>query len=406
MSERPARRIGAAVALVGVVCLLATVVFVLLSSGHRAPAGTAANSGVSAVALSLAGLAFCTVGGLLASRMPGNAISWIFCLTGVGLSLSILGAAYAKYSVFAVSPPLAGTRLAVLLDDVLGPPCFGLIGTALLLFPTGRVPSRRWRPALWLSVTGSSIIALGYLLKAGGGDSPFESVSNPLGLRGAAELFDALTGLGWLFMGMGVVLAAVAMVRRLRRSRGIEREQLKWIAFAAAVVGVIVALDEISYFANLKGLNSLRDTLLGLGLAAFPLAAGVAILRHRLYDIDVVINRAVVYASLTAVLAAAYLGSVLLLQLALDPITSGSSLAVAVSTLAVAALFRPARARIQAAVDRRFYRRKYDATRTLEDFSARLREQVDLEALGGELRSVVQDTMQPAHVSLWLKGAR
>jgi hypothetical protein len=406
VSERPARRIGAAVALVGVVCLLATVVFVLLSAGHRAPAGTAANSGVSAVALSLAGLAFCTVGGLLASRRPGNAISWIFCVTGVGLSLSILGAAYAKYSVFAVSPPLPGTRLAVLLDDVLGPPCFGLIGAALLLFPTGRVPSRRWRPALWLSVTGSSIIALGYLLKAGGGDPPFESVSNPFGLRGASGLFDALTGFGWMFMGIGVVLAAVAMVRRLRRSRGLEREQLKWIAFAAGVVGVIVALDEISYFANVEGLNSLRDTLLGVGLAAFPLAAGVAILRHRLFDIDVVINRAVVYASLTAVLAAAYLGSVLLLQLALDRITSGSSLAVAVSTLAVAALFRPARTRIQATVDRRFYRRKYDAARTLEDFSTRLREQVDLEALGGELRSVVHDTMQPAHVSLWLKEAR
>jgi hypothetical protein len=228
-------------------------------------------------------------------------------------------------------------------------------------------------------------------------------VSNPLGLRGASDLFDALTGFGWLFMGIGVVLAAVAMVRRLRRSRGLEREQLKWIAFAAGVVGVIVALDEISYFANVEGLNSLRDTLLGVGLAAFPLAAGVAILRYRLYDIDVVINRAVVYASLTATLAGAYLGLVLLLQLALDSLTSGSSLAVAVSTLAVAALFRPARARIQAAVDRRFYRRKYDAARTLEDFSARLREQVDLDALGGELRAVVSDTMQPTHVSLWLR---
>ena len=194
-------------------------------------------------------------------------------------------------------------------------------------------------------------------------------------------------------------------MRRLRRSHGFERQQLKWIALAAAVVGLIVVVDEVSYFAGLEGVDTIRDALLGLGLATFPVAAGIAILRHRLYDIDVVINRTLVYGLLTATLAAAYLGSVLLLQLALDPVTSGSNLAVAVSTLAVAALFRPARARIQAVVDRRFYRHKYDATVTLEEFSARLREQVDLEALGGELRSVVADTMQPAHVSLWLRGA-
>jgi hypothetical protein len=403
VSERRGRWVGVAVVLVGAACVALTAVFVGLSSGHAAPEGAGANGSVSIITLSLAGLAFGAVGGLLVSRVPGNAIGRIFCVTGAALSISIAGAAYARYAVFAVAPPRAGARLAVLLDDVFGPPCFGLVGAALLLFPTGRLPSRRWRPALWLSLGGSTIVMVGYAFRPGGGDPPFESVSNPLGSPVGGGLMDALTGFGWIFMGLGVVLAAVAMVQRLRRSRGFERMQLKWIAYAAGIVGVIIAADEISYFANVQGLGTVRDTLLGLALATFPVAAGIAILRHRLYDIDVVINRTLVYGLLTATLAGAYLGSVLLLQLALDRITSGSSLAVAVSTLAVAALFRPARTRIQGVVDRRFYRRKYDAARTLEEFSSRMREQVDLEALGGELRTVVREAMQPAHVSLWLR---
>ena len=405
MSERGAKRIGGAVAALSTACVVLTAVCVGLGAGHATPGNSALSGGVSTMTLSLAGLAFAVVGGLLASRVPGNAIGRIFCVTGVALSVSILGAAYAKYAVFVASPPLAGGRLAVLLDDVAGPPSFGLVGAALLLFPNGRLPSPRWRPVLWLALAGIGAVMFGYTFRAGGGDPPFDSVSNPIGIPGAHGLMDSLTGFGWLFMGLGVALAAVAMVRRLRRSRGFERLQLKWIAYAAAVVGVIVAVDEITYFASVEGLGALRDTLLGLALATFPVAAGIAILRHRLYDIDVVINRTLVYGALTATLAGVYLGSVLLLQLALDPVTSGSSLAVAVSTLGVAALFRPARSRIQAVVDRRFYRRRYDAARTLEHFSSRLREQVDLEALGGELRAVVADTMQPAHVSLWLRGA-
>jgi len=208
-----------------------------------------------------------------------------------------------------------------------------------------------------------------------------------------------------LLSSVSVACAAAATVVRLRRSHGLQRQQLKWIALAAAVAGVVLVANAVSWFAAIGGIAELRLTVVGLAFAGFPIAAGFAILRYRLYDIDVVINRALVYGALTATLAGAYLATVLLLQLALSGLTAGSGLAVAGSTLAVAALFGPARVRIQGAVDRRFYRRKYDAARTLEAFTARLRDEVELEVLSDELRAAVGETMQPAHVSLWLREA-
>jgi len=234
----------------------------------------------------------------------------------------------------------------------------------------------------------------------------FPGVRNPLSLPGAGDQLTAASSLALnALLPACIVASAVSMVLRFRRAGGLEREQIKWFAFAVAVLAVVIPVGEITFFqATAAGGQAplIAQDVLTAGFAAPLVATGIAILRYRLYDIDVVINRTLVYGALTATLAAAYLGGVLLLQLLLRPLTEDSSLAIAGSTLAVAALFRPARSRIQAAVDHRFFRRKYDAQLTLEAFSSRLRDEVDLGALDTELGRVVRATLQPAHVSLWL----
>lgn len=349
----------------------------------------------------IVGFAFATVGSLLLERVPGNSLGWVLGATGLLLTLGNLTYQYADQALFVSESSLPGGEIAAW-NPVGQPPAFGLLGVALLLFPDGRLPSRRWRPALLVSALGIAGVVVAYAFRPGPLDHPFESVSNPFG-AGSAELTDAFGGLSWLLMALGVVLAAVAMVRRLRRSHGLERQQLKWIALAASVAGVVMLANFASFIAELGGVNGFRIAGVGLAFIVFPLAIGVAILRYRLYDIDVVIRRTLVYAGLTAALAGAYIGSVLMLQLLLSP---GSDLAIAASTLAVAALFRPLRSRIQHLVDRRFFRSRYDAAVTLEGFGAHLRDEVDLDALARELRTVVGETVQPTHLSLWLKGSR
>jgi hypothetical protein len=275
------------------------------------------------------------------------------------------------------------------------------MGLSLLLFPDGHLPSRRWRPVAAMS----AVAILGFVatvLRPGPFDVPFDRVSNALGVPGMREAINALNGACWMLTWVALGLGVRALALRLRGARGDERQQLKWVLTVSTVVGAVTVVLMGSWFIWPENVQW-RMAVMGGAFIAFPLATGVAILRHRLYDIDVVINRALVYGTLTATLAGAYLGGVLVLQLVLRPLTQESSLAIAASTLAVAALFRPARSRIQAVVDRRFYRRKYDAARTHEAFSARLREEVDLDSLAAQLREVVGETMQPAHVSLWLR---
>lgn len=229
--------------------------------------------------------------------------------------------------------------------------------------------------------------------------SAFDSGRNPFAVESAA--IQVLLAIGLTLMTIGLLGAIGSLVLRLRRARGVERQQLKWFVAAAALMGLVSPFALIFWYRS-----SLVQLPMALAISAIPVACTIAILRYRLYDIDVVINRTLVYGALTATLAASYLVGVLLLQFALDPLTERSELAVAGSTLAVAALFRPARTRIQRVVDRRFYRSRYDAARTLEAFNARLRDQIDIEALGADLRAVVRETVAPASVTLWLREAR
>ena len=355
------------------------------------------------------GVAFPLVGALIASRHPRNAVGWI-CL-GIGLSLGVTTAAteYARFAIETDPGALGAGELVASLANWdwllwVGP----LLIHFVLLFPGGRPPSARWRVVAWLGAGGIALAAFSEGLTPGFLDE-YPTLRNPLGVEGAESALDAVGSLAYLVFLPCVIASGASMVVRLRRARGVERQQLKWFAFAAAVLATlfvpvcVLTILAPAYDQTAQGTLILQD-LMTLVFTAPALAAGIAILRYRLYDIDVVINRTLVYGALTATLAGAYLASVLLLQLALSGLTEGSGLAVAASTLAVAALFRPARARIQAAVDRRFFRRKYDAGRTLECFGGRLRDEVDLNALAEELRGVVAETMQPAHVSLWLRS--
>jgi len=377
---------------------LAASAVLLMSAGETVALASASGADSGDLFIWAIALVFSGVGALIASRHPGNAIGWLFLGSGVSAGVAAVTGSYADYWVEARDGPALLGKTAALYGDLSWIPWILVPSTFLvLLFPDGRLLSRRWRPVAWCAVAaiGGSFVA-GVLHAGPMEDRP--QLTNPYGVE--SPLVDALQGLSFLLIFIAIVGSVASLILRFRRARGEQRQQLKWLAFAGAVAGTCVIAFMVLY--DIVG-EGVANAAIMLGVLSLPLAAGMAILRYRLYEIDVVINRTLVYGALTATLAAAYLGCVLLLQLVLGGVTGDSSLAVAGSTLAVAALFRPARGRIQDVVDRRFYRRKYDAAHTLERFGAQLRDEVDLGALRAELRSVVIETMQPAHVSVWLR---
>jgi hypothetical protein len=372
------------------------------------PVLVAVRGGRASDALVAVGIGFALVGALIASRQPANAVGWLLLVAAVALGMDTFTSAY----LTRVSLP--GTALAAWLNSWLLFIWLYLPALFLtLVFPTGRLLSRRWRVVVWLGVSAVAADIVGTAFAPGvldiGAERP---IRNPLGIGGpVGDAMPWLFGAGDVLAAGTVVLGGLSLVLRLRRSRGRERQQVKWFAYVGILalvpfsILVLVSLVAGGDSPPWKVIVIGWWLLVGLVLAGLPLAIGIAILRHQLYDIDIVINRTLVYGALTLTLGASYLGSVLLLQLLLNPLTQGSDLAVAMSTLAVAALFRPARRRIQLLVDRRFFRRRYDAARTLQAFGSRLRDQLDIDALGNDLQAVVGDTMQPDHVSLWLRGS-
>jgi hypothetical protein len=337
--------------------------------------------------------AYAAVGGLVATRRRGNAIGWICLAIGLIWAVNGLGDAvtgWAHHNGHLGVVEWAGLTGSFWL------PAVGLSGQLALRLPNGHLLSSRWRWFAWFCVALVVLIAV-VLVTEPGHVADVAGTDNPIGSEALHSLAPVLA-----LMPLCVLAPIASLVLRYRRAGGVERLQLRWIALGGLVL-VGVGLTVFALVGMTGSLSPGLEVLDDLGNLAIPITIGIAVLRYRLYDIDVVINRTLVYGALTATLAGTYVASVLLLQPLLGGITGDSGLAVAISTLGVAALFRPARARIQDAVDHRFYRRKYDAQRTVEAFAARLRDEVDLEALRSDLSGVVSNTLQPAHVSLWLR---
>jgi hypothetical protein len=343
-------------------------------------------------------LTFSVVGAIVASRQPRNAIGWIFCGVGLAVSLNSFAGGYAEYWLAGGSGPRSLAETAAWFSSwtwiilVLVPTSF-----LLLLFPDGRLLSPRWRPVAWCAALGIAGFVAGAALEPGPLED-FPQITNPYGVDSTI----LIVGLaGAILASASMVASAISLIVRMRRAGRTERQQIKWLAYGGAVVvGAVFAGSVISIWGRDASI-----TVIGFGLLVLPISTGIAIARHRLYDIDIVINRTLVYGSLTATLALVYFSVVVTGQTLFRVLTGQeqlSQLAVVVSTLAIAALFDPLRQRIQSFINRRFYRRKYDAAKTLEAFSTKLRNQTDLHTLSEDLVSVVTETMQPEHVSLWL----
>jgi hypothetical protein len=342
-----------------------------------------------------------TVGAVLAGQRPRHPVGWLLLAVGLSMTVDALATGYVRYGLLArpgalpAADYLAGFSSGVVIVWV---SCAGFI---LLLTPTGSLPSPRWRWWARVAAAAAAAFQLGSVFDPAPLEPEHPAIGNPLAIQALASPVAGATGaICGVIVLAALFVAAWSLVLRFRRARGLERLQLRWLALAAVLAAMLLLVTTVAVGVSNDGLVLASTSSC---VALLPLATGAAILRYRLYDLDRIISRTVAYALLTLLLGLGYAAVVIGLGRLLP---QGSSLVVAAATLAVAAVFQPARRRVQGAVDRRFNRRRYDAARTIQAFSARLRQEVDLDALTGELLAVVQETMQPTRASLWLRPPR
>jgi hypothetical protein len=345
-------------------------------------------------------IGFSTVGAVVTPRHSQNPMGWIFCAVGLLYAAVHFVAEYAIYTLLAAPGSLPAGEAAAWVFSWLFVPQIGLSGLLILLFPDGRVQSIRWRWFAWLIVFATPASMVMAALSPGE-IVGLDPIHNPLGIEDLPNLYELVQAL----MLTLLLVAATSLLVRLRRARGVEQQQIKWFAYAVVVASSGSILTYVVPVAiGAPWLELVSYVPFVVGVVSVPISMGIAILRYRLYDIDLLINRTLVYGALTAMLVGVYVGSIVVLQGLVRVFTGQESqLAIVASTLAVAALFNPLRRRIQSFIDRRFYRSKYDAAKTLEAFSAKLRDETDLDALSDDLVGVERETMQPANVSLWLR---
>ena len=370
---------------------VASAIVAMKANGWQGAGNTSDTSGV---ALFLALFAFATMGGLVAAHVPGNAIGWIFLGIPLGGALAGITENLAFQGLYHDPGSVPGAIGFAWVYAWVWYPTVGLLGFVLLLYPTGKVPGPRWRFVAWALGVVLAVMTLGYMFYPGPLDKDTRLPDNPLGIEALRGVFDRSDTAASISVAGLVIAAVVSVIVRFRRSRGDERQQMKWMAFAAALLGAgFVA----------QGVFGLGDVTFAVAISTLPVALGIALFRYRLYDIDRVINRTLVYGASTALLGGAYVGLVIASQAVFAPVAGGSSVAVAVSTLVVAGLFLPVRTRVQRFVDRRFYRSKVNAEETLARFGAQLRRESDLDAILGELHGAVREAIQPTQVWLWLR---